>query len=300
MIIFDTDMSLGTPGAEIDDGAALIFLLRAMGEQVRGVTAVHGNTTLENALHNSRRLLAYLNRSDVPLGHGAAHGLIEQKAWFADWQAEYGKTPPWPDSPPLPLAANLIINTIRAHPGQVTLIAVGPLTNLALAVRLAPDIVPLVRQVVTMGGSLAANAKPEFNARCDPEAAHIVLQAGWPLRLIGLEITSQVPFARAAFAKLPDNNPALALLKAQADGWIDRVESMGWGSDGCALHDALAVAAVLDDTLFEWQETVVSVILYPPEQRGITRIQPQEGSLVETAVAVDVNRCRELIWSYLK
>lgn len=299
MIIFDTDMSLGTPGAEIDDGAALIFLLRAMGEQIRGVTTTHGNTTLENAIHNSRRLLAYLERSDVPLGRGATHGLIEEKAWFADWQAGYGQTPPWPDDAPLPLAANLIIDTVRANPGQVTLIAVGPLTNLALAVRLAPEIVPLVRQVVTMGGSLAEKPEPEFNAHCDPEAAQVVLNAGWPLRLIGLEITNQVQFSRADFAALLDTNPALALLKAQADGWISRVESMGWGNGGCALHDALAVAAVFDPSLFAWRETAVSVTLHPENQRGITRAVPRVGSLVETAVSVDVARCRELIWSYL-
>lgn len=303
MIIFDTDMSLGTPGAEIDDGAALIFLLRAMGERVTAVTTTHGNTTLENALHNSRRLLAYLERSDVPLGRGAAQGLIEAKAWFADWQQGYGETPSWPDQSPLPLAANLIIDTVRAKPGQVTLIAVGPLTNLALAVRLAPDIVPLVRQVVTMGGSLADSPvgapEPEFNARCDPEAAHIVLNAGWPLRLIGLEITSQVHFARAQFAALPEGNPALALLKTQAAGWIDRVESMGWGNGGCALHDALAVAAIFDESLFTWRETAVSVTLHPENQRGITRAVAQKGALVETAVLVDVARCHELIWSYI-
>ncbi|MBK8904740.1 MAG: nucleoside hydrolase [Anaerolineaceae bacterium] len=299
MIIFDTDMGLGTPGAEIDDGAALIFLLRAMGERVTAVTTTHGNTTVENAVHNSRRLLAYLERTDVPLGRGAAQGLIEEKAWFADWQSVYGHTPPWPDESPLPLAANLIIDTVRANPEQVTLIAVGPLTNLALAVRLAPDIVPLVRQVVTMGGSLASEPEPEFNARCDPEAGHVVLNAGWSLRLIDLEITTQVPFTRADFAQLPGSHPALALLKSQSAGWIDRMESMDWGHDSCALHDALAVAAVLDDSLFTWQETAVSVTLHPQNQRGITRAVPQEGSLVETAVSVDVERCHELIWHYL-
>lgn len=292
-------MSLGTPGAEIDDGAALIFLLRALGEQVTAVTTVHGNTTLENVLHNSRRLLAYLDRFHVPLGQGAAQGLIEDKVWFANWQAGYGETSPWPDQSPLPLAANLIIDVVRAHPGRVTLLAVGPLTNLALAVRLAPNIVPLVRRVVTMGGSLADKPDPEFNARCDPEAAQIVLNAGWPLRLIGLEITMQVQFARAAFAALPEKNPALSLLKSQAAGWIDRVESKGWSQDGCALHDALAVAAVLDESLFAWQETAVSVTLYPENRRGITQAVPHKGSLVQTAVSVDVDRCRDLIWSYL-
>ncbi len=74
---------------------------------------------------------------------------------------------------------------------------------------------------------------------------------------------------------------------------------MGWGHNDCSLHDALAVAAVFDESLFEWRETAVSVTLYPEDQRGITRAVSQVGSVVKTAVSVDANRCRELIWSYL-
>lgn len=301
LILFDTDIGLGTPYAELDDGAAIVVLLRALGEKVVGVTAVHGNASLESAMHNSRRLLSYLGRTDIPLGRGAATGLVEQKEWFAEWEAGYGDTPPWPPAQEEPLAANLIIDTIRAHPGEVVILAVGPLTNLALAARLAPDIVGKVSHIVSMGGSFGQEEPtPEFNARCDPEAAQAVLNAGWPIQLIGLNITHQLMFTHADFASLPDSNPTLTLLKEQAPGWIDRIGATEWGEKGgCALHDALAVAAVLDPTLFTWQQTAVTVELCNPHLRGATYLQETPDGKVAVATAVDAPRCRELIWRYL-
>lgn len=293
-------MGLGTPYAELDDGAAIIFLLRALGEKVGAVTAVHGNASLESAMNNSRRLLSWLDRTDIPLGRGAASGLIEQKEWFAEWEAGYGDTPPWPPVGGEPLAANLIIDTVRANPGEVVILAVGPLTNLALAIRLAPDIVGKVRQIVCMGGSFGQEEPtPEFNARCDPEAAQAVLNAGWPIQLIGLNITTQLMFSYDDFASLPDSNPALTLLKAQAPGWIDRVTAQGWEEGGCALHDALAVAAVMDPSLFTWQQTAVTVELCNPQLRGATYLREASDGKVSVATAVDAVRCRELIWRYL-
>ena len=300
-ILFDTDMSLGTPGAEIDDGAALILLLRAMGDRVTAVTTTHGNTNLEDVMQNTQRMLAYLGREDVPLGRGAAEALLEDKAWFAEWQAGYGQPQPWPHESYLPLAANLIIDAIRANPGEVTLIAVGPLTNLALALRLAPDIATQVKQVVIMGGSFGeAEPMPEFNAHCDPEAARIVLQASWPVRMIGLNITQQVPFRREEFAALPEANQAVVMLKRFAGEWIDRVEAMGWGSGGCALHDALAVAAVMDEGLFEWRDTAVHVELNNIPKRGAMQFcPPTPQTNIQVAVTVDAPRCHDLIWQWV-
>ena len=302
MILFDTDISLGTPGAEIDDGAALMALLRAAPERVAGVTTVHGNSSQENVGHNTRRLLAYLDRADIPLGLGAAEALVEKKQWFRPWQAGYDETPAWPDADSSPAkrsfdAASLIIETIRARPGQVTIVAVGPLTNLALVVRQAPDIVAQVRGLVTMGGSFSDDPKPEFNARCDPEAAAIVLNAGWPVRLLGLELTRQVTFSRDMFASLSDRQPALALLKRQAASWIDRVEAMGWADGGCALHDAVAVAAALQPGLFKWRQARVSVELVGP-QRGVTRLLSAADGMPMASVAtgVNVDACRAFVW----
>lgn len=301
-LLVDTDVGLGTPGAEIDDGAALIMLLRAPELRVRGLTTVHGNVPLEAATHNARRLLAYLGREEISVGRGAELPLVQDPAWFQPWQAGYGPTPPWPGEARPGTAADLIMNTVRTHPGRITLLALGPLTNLALALRQAPDIAGQVREVVAMGGSFdSATPAAEFNIRCDPEAAEIVFSAGWPLRLLGLNVTRQVRFSREAFARLPDASPAVSLLKRQAPGWIDRVEAQGWEQGGCALHDAVAVAALLDETLFDTVSAAVTVELADPARRGQTLFGPAaEGQpAAQIAVRGDAQRCHDLIWSYL-
>lgn len=307
LVLVDTDVSLGTPGAEIDDGAALIMLLRSAGLTVQGITTVHGNVSVEFATHNLRRLLSYLGREEIPVGIGAVLPLLEDPSWFAAWQKRYRPTPPWPDQPQLPDGATLIVEMIRANPGQFSILALGPLTNLALAVRLAPDIMPKVREVVTMGGSFdQAVPIAEFNVRCDPEAAQIVYNAGWPVRLLGLDLTRQVLFSREEFRRLPDADPPLRLLKSQAPGWIEVVEEQGWESGGCALHDAVAVAALLDESLFDYIEATVEVELAEPARRGLVTFRQREGGtfqpsviLARVATNLDVNRCHDLIWSLL-
>jgi purine nucleosidase len=311
LVLVDTDVSLGTPGAEIDDGAALIALLRSTGLAVQGITTVHGNVPVELATHNLRRLLSFLGRDEIPVGLGAVLPLLEDPSWFAPWQTRYGPTLPWPDQPPLPAGANLLVNLIRANPGQITILALGPLTNLALALRLAPDIAGKVQEVVAMGGSFDSHEPAaEFNVRCDPEAAHIVFTAAWPLRLLGLDVTRQVLFSREDFRRLPDANPALRLLKSQAPGWIDVVEEQGWESGGCALHDAVAVAALLDESLFGYVEATVEVELAEPSKRGLVTFRQQKGrpqgeasqshgGTTRVAVSLDVSRCHALIWSHL-
>lgn len=298
-VFVDTDVGLGTPRAEIDDGAALQVLLRDAAITVVGAGAVHGNVPAEAALHNLHRLLAFEGWAGLPVGRGAALPLVEDPGWFAGFQASYGPTDPWPGADParLPAAANLLIDRARTYPGALTVLALGPLTNLALAARLAPDIVPLVHEVVVLGGSFGPAPQVEFNARCDPEAAAIVLEAGWPVRLLGVDVTRQVRFSRADFAALPEARPATRLLKHQAPEWIARVEANGWDADGCALHDAVAAAILLDETLAEYAETRVRVELADPAWRGLVKFGESGASPVRVVMSVDVERCRALIWS---
>lgn len=301
-VFIDTDIGLGTPGAEIDDGAALLVLLRNPAIEVVGCAAVHGNVDVDDAVHNLRRLLHAEGCGDLAVGRGAALPLVEDPGWFAEWKAGYGPTEPFPGEAALPSGAAELIDAARAHPGALTVLAVGPLTNLALAVRLAPDIVPLVREVVAMGGTFgvdgaAQDTRAEFNARCDPEAAAIVLGAGWPVRLFGLDITRRVHVSRADFAGLSDPRPATASLKQQAPGWIDRVEAQGWELDGCSLHDAVAAAALLDEGLARYREVEVSVELAERARRGCMRFAPSTGGRVRVAVDLDVARCKHAIWS---
>jgi len=303
LVYVDTDISLGTPRAEIDDGAALIFLLRDPAVEVLGAGSVFGNVPVPDAALNLDRLLTWLGKESISLGVGAERPLLADMTWFESWQSDYGQTLPWNFRLPVERAANLIIRTIHAHPGQVSLLALGPLTNLALAVRLDPGIVPLTKQVILMGGSFdIQNPTPEFNIRCDPEAAEIVFASGWQIRLLGLDITRRIHFSSRDFASLPDKNPAVALLRTQAPGWIKRMEAMGWEQDGCALHDAVAAAYLVDSTIFQTQEACVEVELLDANLRGLTRFSSVTSSkpIVRVITGVDILKCRDLIWSHLE
>ena len=302
LVYVDTDVGLGTPGAEIDDGAALIFLLRHKSIDVIGAGSVFGNVPLHDADANLDRLLTWLDGDQIPRGRGVEGPLIEDTAWFESWQSGYGKTLSWESRPTTHLAANLIIDIVLKFPGEVSILSLGPMTNLALAVRLDPSIIPLTREVIVMGGSFKAqNPKPEFNVRCDPEAAQIVFRSGWNVHILGLDITRRVHFSRGDFASLPSGNSAVKLLSEQAPGWIDRVEEMGWEQDGCALHDAVAVAYLADDTMFQTRKTSVEVELANPNSRGVTRFVPanEQGPIVTVITDLDIAKCRELIWSHL-
>jgi inosine-uridine nucleoside N-ribohydrolase len=303
LVYVDTDVSLGTPGAEIDDGAALIFLLRNKMIDMVAAGSVFGNVSLQDATLNLDRLLSGLDGEHIPRGIGAERPLLADTTWFESWQSAYGETLAWKPRPITCLAANLIIDTIRTHPGQVSILSLGPMTNLALAARLDPDIVPLTREVIVMGGSFNhQNPSPEFNVRCDPEAAQIVFSSGWNVHILGLDITRRVHFSRRDFASLSRVNPAVELLQSQAPGWIDRMEEMGWEQDGCALHDAVAAAYLVDDTIFQTQKTNVEIELADPILRGVTRFFPMtENRPVVTVITdLDTIKCRDLIWSHLQ
>lgn len=303
IVYVDTDVSLGTPGAEIDDGAALILLLRNKALDVVGVGSVFGNVPVRDATLNLDRLLIGLGVEHIPLGIGSEKPLIADTTWFDEWKSAYGETLPWHLRPSTILAANLIIRMVYTHPGQVSILSLGPMTNLALAIRLEPAIVALIHNVIVMGGSFNhQDPTSEFNVRCDPEAAQIVFSAGWRVHVLGLNITRSVHFSRRDFASLRDGNPAIELLRRQAPGWIDRMEERGWEQDGCALHDAVAAAYLCDDTIFQTEESCVEVELTDKNSRGITRFFPvTEGRpVVKVITGLDIKKCRDLIWSHLQ
>ena len=303
LVYVDTDVGLGTPGAEIDDGAALILLLRNPLIDVVGAGSVFGNVPVQAADSNLDRLLTWLDGEHVPRGVGAEKPIIEDNAWFESWQSAYGKTLPWNAHPAACLAAHLIIDLIHTYPGQVSVLSLGPMTNLALAVRLDPSIVSKTLEVIVMGGSFnAQKSAREFNVRCDPEAAHIVFSAGWKLNILGLDITRRVHFSRRDFASLSNGHPAVDLLRAQAPGWIARMEEMGWEQDGCALHDAVAAAYLVDAGLFQTEQTCVDVELVVQNSRGLTRFSPATGKrqIVNVISGIDIAKCHNLIWSHFE
>jgi len=303
IIYIDTDISLGTPGAEIDDGAALIMLLRNEQVQVAGIGSVFGNVPVADAALNLARILAYLDRNDIPTGLGAAEPFVEKMNWFHDWQSGYGKTQDFSFTNPVISSTQLLVDLVHTHPGQVCILSIGPMTNLALALQMAPDIEQNVKQVIAMGGSFSAKPQPaEFNVHCDPQAAATVFKAKWPLTLLGLEVTRQVVFLREEFNLLDDHHPAVKLLKNQAFGWIERVEKMGWEKGSCSLHDAVAAAYLLNKEIFSNHKATVALSLENGPDKGTTNIAPvieSDRCKVTIVNQVNVKECKELIWSYI-
>jgi inosine-uridine nucleoside N-ribohydrolase len=254
---------------------------------------------------NASRLLSLLNREDIPLGIGASGALAAdpeyQKFWQA-WQRDhYGITPACEIKNPQVDALELLVDSINRYPKEIVLLALGPLTNLANLVNTKPDLIEKVREVITMGGSFGEDRSAEFNTRNDPEAARIVFNAGWPVRLLGLDITRQILFSEEEFRNLK-GTPARELLKNQALPWIATVRREGWETEGCSLHDAAVVAALLSPQYYDFLPARVGVELSPAERRGITHVLPVEDegeSKVLVARSIQKEKVRDFIWNRL-
>jgi purine nucleosidase len=300
-VFIDTDIGLGTPGAEIDDGAAIIMMLQGDRVDVVGMGSVYGNVPLKDAAKNLNRLAAMLGHEDIAFGIGSDAPLVGDMAWFDPWMSEYSATLPWNPRISAEKAGDLIVCMANEYRGKLTILSIGPMTNLAEALKADPRIVKMVSEVVVMGGSFSGeNAAPEFNLKCDPDAAQVVLNAGWQVTAFGLDVTRRVLFAHEMFHGLTNGNPAVQLLKSSADGWIDRVEAMGWESGGCSLHDAVAAAYIIEPSLFKFTSSdIIMVDLSEGIGKGISSIKQTQGDSgkIRLAVDVDENACRDLIWS---
>ncbi len=252
-ILIDTD-----PG--IDDSMAILFALRSSELEVVGLTAVFGNTDVEITVQNALRLVELEGHAHIPVAEGAGVPLVipprsRGKLVHGDDGLGGANLPP-PRGKPVNLhAASFIIETVLAHPGEITLVPVGPLTNLALAVRLEPRIAPLVKEVVLMGGAAAVrgNASPvaEANIHNDPHAAAIVFGAGWPLTMVGLDVTTQCIMSKDYLADLGRAGTLATDLIARIIPYYQRVHDHYYGMAGATFtHDPSAIACVIDRSLF--------------------------------------------------
>ena len=258
-IIIDTD-----PG--IDDAMAIFLALRSPELKVEAITPVAGNVPLDLTLPNALRLVEIAERTDVPVAAGASQPLLRRLATAGHVHGVNGLAGvdfPEPKTKPVhETAPELIRRIVRENPGEITIVAVGPLTNVALALRADPALASMIPAIVIMGGSLSGgNMTPaaEFNLYVDPEAARIVFDAGIPLTMVGLDVTRKCLVSEQHIKQLEAaNNPV-----SQAAGKILRAtyERMRHGGEvtDIALHDALAVASLIDHDVITRKDYYVEV-----------------------------------------
>lgn len=252
-IIVDTD-----PG--VDDAMAIFTAFASPELDVIGLTTIFGNVATDVATRNALALLEVAGRNDIPVAAGestpvaSAYGGPVPQVHGHNGLGEAALTPATSDIVNHS-AADFIHATLKAHPREVSLLAVGPLTNLAVALNLHPEIVELVDKVVVMGGNalVPGNATPvaEANINNDPEAADIVFGAAWPVTMVGLDVTHNVNLPRAALDRIASaDTPTARLLGEAIPLYRDFFESTN-NIDGIFLHDPTAVAYLLEPEAFD-------------------------------------------------
>jgi inosine-uridine nucleoside N-ribohydrolase len=303
----------------IDDALALMLAVTIDAFAIRAVTTVAGNVDVGTATENTRAILGLLGRADVPVAAGAAGPIVRPLRVAPAFHGERGlgdlDASTW-NVPRAPLAPEsgpeLIARLARANPGQLTLIATGPLTNVALALKSDPPLAKRLTDVVIMGGAIgtAGNASPvaEANFHNDPEAASVVLQAGVPIILVPLDVTEQVVVTQARLETLRQSgaSPVLDVAVPILDFYLAASER--FGHVGCAMHDPLAVLLAARPELAELTPLHVQVATHDPltagqcvvDRRRPTPHRPPRLANVRVATAVQVHTCRELILGALR
>lgn len=290
-IILDCD-----PG--VDDAVALLLALASPTEiELAGITTVAGNVSADLTEYNARRLCTLAQRPEIPVFAGCPRPMLEPQGYGSQVHGHDGL-----GGVPLPEpafavqrqhAVDFIIETINAAPGQVTLCPIGPLTNIALALIKAPEIAGKIRQLVFMGGAAfcPGNVTPlaEFNLYVDPWAAQVVLSAGIPQVMFGLDVTMQAQVNADWLAQLQQGSPALASIAAM-------MRSYG-AADPC-LHDPCVIAWLIDPTLFGGVEAHITVNTDPGLGRGqtVAAVKPRHlhGQAPNTRVMTEVDTPRLL------
>jgi purine nucleosidase len=315
-IILDTDPGLGAPGADIDDGLAIALALRSPEVVLEALTIVVGNVDVQVGYANAGALLARLGAGQVPVALGAGRPLVEDlaplRALFDRHLPEAQRPtqrPPDPDGSGD--AARLLVDLVMANPGEITIVAIGPMTNLATAIALEPGFAAAVGELVLMAGAATTYAQnvttvADFNAYADPEALQMVLDSGAPVRMVGLDQTSRVLLDRGDAQRMRDGGDPFGVWAAECtDAWIDFLGTAfperPEHADACFLHDPLTVAAVIDPSLLTWAPAHVAVELegriargMAVADRGLALMPPAGPPNAQVAIDTDVERFRSL------
>ncbi len=304
-IILDCD-----PGH--DDAIALLLAYGNPEIELLAVTTVVGNQTLEKVTRNALAVARIAGITGIPFAAGCPRPLIREIETAPDIHGDSGLDGPVLPEPVLALdprhAVQLIIDTIMAHPPKtITLVPTAGLTNIALAARLEPRIIDRVKEVVLMGGGYHTgnwSAVAEFNIKIDPEAAHIVFNAGWPLTMVGLDLTHQALATPEVISKIAAVGTAPAQFVLELLEFFGTMYKNAQGFDSPPVHDPCAVAYVIDPSVMTTRKVPLDVELTGTLTLGMTvadfRSPAPADCLTQVAVKLDHTRFWELVTDALQ
>lgn len=253
-VVVDTD-----PG--VDDAIALLMLMASPHVQILGLTTTAGNVPLARATRNSLAILEYAGRDDIPVHRGAARPVRGRHAYSRHVHTPSGLTRRLPDPRRVaePDAVRFLAHTMSNHPEPVTLIALGPLTNLSRLMRRYPSALQRAARIIVMGGAVDApgNATPhtEFNFYSDPTAARRVMESGIPITLIDLAVCRRVAVNRSDAAGITSRNPLGRLAAELLTGWFARDPER----QAFRLYDPLAALAATHPDVVPLRQVTIEI-----------------------------------------
>ncbi len=266
-MIIDTDPAMGTVGGDPEDSFAIMLGLVSPEVSLEGITVVQGNVPVDHGFANATHLLNLMGRSDVPLLAGCteplnAPGRSDQLAWLAGRASLDSLVPEIEPAGDAQHAVEFIVDTVLANPGEITIVGIGPLTNLGEAIRREPSVAELVDRFVLMAGNaaVAGNITPfaEFNVWQDPEAAAIVFESGARITVAGLDVCEQTHLSAKTIDSMRGATE-LGTFVADSVAVFMQIRSDIFGADNLHLYDSLSVAAAIDASIIETEDTLVRV-----------------------------------------
>jgi purine nucleosidase len=258
-IIIDTD-----PG--VDDSLAFLLALASPEIRLEALTTTQGNVTLEKATRNALAVLELARASHIPVASGSVVPLVQplRASAFVHGESGIGNSLlPEPQSKPLPVhAVDYLIERVLAEPRETSIFPIGPLTNIAMAIRKEPQFASAVKELVIMGGAILehGNITPlaEFNIYVDPHAAHIVFHSGIPITLIPLDVTHKCLLKQEHIDRLMKiKSPISRFIRDAVEVYLQASFDLGY--EGSSLHDPLTLATVIAPELLTLKEYYVDV-----------------------------------------
>lgn len=275
-ILLDCD-----PG--MDDSMAIVLAAKSTNLTLLGITTVNGNYPIDITTKNACKMLELLDRKDIPVARGMSQPMVRKSPSDPFSHGDDGQANARLPEPTLkPIASHAvqkIIALVLDHPHEISIVCTGPLTNLAMAIRQAPEIIPLIKEVVAISGAFGLNQyaflnatgdtpQSEWNVYVDPEAASIVYASGIPLLAIGLDVATyfDVDFSEQDLRKLQESGRKEAAFLLNA---IHFVKQRGYAAY-CTIIDCMAIAYCIDPTLMETMKALVGVELKDGLTLGMT------------------------------